>query len=83
MADIDEQNTVCIIDFNGSEVSESGARWPTSYWADYYPDSREVRFGGDWVDFPTMTNLLAEPSKEAVEDYIEEHLAKGQLHECQ
>lgn len=31
-----------------------GGRFPTSYWADWFPVEGLVRFGGDWSCIPEM-----------------------------
>lgn len=40
-------NSICIIDFAGNHKYGG-------FWADYFPQEKKVKFGGEWYDIPDM-----------------------------
>lgn len=63
---IDYNNSICIEDMCG------GGRFPTSYWADYYPDLLTTYFGGDWYFVPPLHTDI-EPSEDIFRRWVDYH----------
>ena len=65
--------SICIEDFCGS-VRFMGRHEPTSFSADFYPDTQVTCFSGAWHDVPDLHG--PQPSEEAVREWARKHSAK-------
>lgn len=63
-----ETESICLIDFAGN-MTENG------FWADYFPETKEVVFGGKWTDIPNWKIDLC-PTEDEIYEYIAETMAK-------
>ena len=55
--------TICIIDFCG--YFEPG-HMPTTFWADWHPETKLITFGGDWWEIAPVLSET-EPSDDEIE----------------
>lgn len=56
-------NSICLVDFCGYWKP---GHFPTSFWADWYPDTKLIIFGGDWHDINPVYSET-EPTDEEIE----------------
>lgn len=63
---------ICIEDFCG--YAEPG-HFFTQFWADYFPQERVTRFGGDWREVPDLPSQR-KPTVNAVHKWAKENIRR-------
>ena len=61
-------NSICIEDFCGFASNHI----PCQFWADYFPDEKLVKFGGDWEGVSDMFSQEI-PNDQTVWDWVKIH----------